>query len=77
MKRSTIIATCLLNSRMVNRLEDGEQAVRNVFQDEFPSDNFHDWNRDVEQSTADHAINTVGRASRINVAKFIDHLRDM
>ena len=76
MKRSTIIANCLLNSSMVTRLEDGEEAVRNVFNAEFPDERFEDWNREVNQSAADDVINTVGRACRINVAKFIDDLRD-
>jgi hypothetical protein len=75
-QRSTIIANCLLNSSMVKRLEDGEQAVRNVFHEEFPDERFEEWNREVSQSVADHVINTVGRASRINVGKFIDDLRD-
>ena len=61
---------------MVTRLEDGEQAVRNVFHAEFPDERFEDWNREVNQSSADHVISTVGRASRIDVAKFIDDLRD-
>lgn len=76
MKRSVIIATCLLNSGIVPRLEDGEQAVRTVFQDEYPGEQFPDWDREVDQSAAAHVITTVGRASRINVAKFIEDLRD-
>lgn len=76
MQRSTIIATCLFNSRMVSGVEDGEQIVRNVFADEFPTELFQDWNRDVDQSVADRIINTVGRASQINVASFIDDLRN-
>jgi len=76
-QRSTIIATCLLNSGMVTHLEDGEQAVRNVFSNEFANERFEDWNREVNQSAADHVINMVGRASQINVAKFIDDFRDV
>lgn len=61
---------------MVSRMEDGEQLVRNAFADEFPNEAFQDWNRDVDQTVADRIIDTVGRASQINVARFIDDLRN-
>ena len=61
---------------MVARLEDGEQVVHNVFHAEFPGERFEDWDREVIRSVTDHLINTVGRASRIDVVKFIDDLRD-
>ncbi|WP_166820024.1 hypothetical protein [Thalassoroseus pseudoceratinae] len=75
MKRSTIIATCLLNSSMVTRLEDGEWRVQQVFEDEFPNEDFRQWDREVSDATADQIVKTVGRAGRINVASFIDDLR--
>jgi hypothetical protein len=76
MLKSTIISTCLLNSRMVTRIEDGEAIVRQVFSDERPSVNFATWNSDVTDSFANHVIGTVGRAKTIDVIEFIATLDD-
>jgi len=75
MRRATIIATCLVNSGMIPRLEDAERRVHEVFASQFPDDDFAVWNRDVGEIAAAHIISTVGRASRINVRSFIDDLR--
>lgn len=75
MKKSTIIATCLVNSNMINRHEDAENAVYQIFLDEFKNDNFYKWNTEVNDHVAQNIIRNVGRASRINVKKFIEDLK--
>jgi hypothetical protein len=75
MKRCTIIATCLFNSGMVRSVEDGEAAVKHVFQSEFPKESFATWNSDVSTGWSERIISTVGKASTIQVAKFIDDLK--
>jgi hypothetical protein len=75
MRRSTIIATCLVNSNMISRIEDAEHRVQQVFGDEFPHEDFVAWNREVDDQIASTIIRDVGRASRINVRMFIDDLR--
>jgi hypothetical protein len=74
MNKSTIIATCLVNSSMVRTLEDGESSIRRIFQDEFPSRDFAEWDANVDDTFAQNTIKTVGRASRINVRSFIEDL---
>ena len=61
---------------MVNCIEDGEEAVRKVLDAEFPDEGFKNWNCFVDDAVANQIIRTVDRASSINVAKFIDDLRD-
>ncbi|HEX6038555.1 hypothetical protein [Longimicrobium sp.] len=75
MRRSTIIATCLVNSNMVNQIEGAEHKVQQIFRDEFPEEDFAAWNREVGDETAATIIRKIGRASRINVRMFIDELR--
>lgn len=75
MTRAQVIASCLVNSSMCADLQHGERIVASVFASTFPEESFAAWNRNVADSTADHIIKTVGRASRINVARFIDDLR--
>jgi len=74
LKKSTVIATCLVKSNMFRRIEDAESAVRNVFLDQFPTADFDSWNGEIGDEVADGMIKAVGRASRINVKKFIEDL---
>jgi len=54
MRKSTVIARCLLNSNMMNSLEEAERAVRVIFDEEFPGRNFDDWNQNLNDITADN-----------------------
>jgi hypothetical protein len=74
MKKSTIIGQCLLNSRMVTKLEDGVAAVRKVFGDSRPNEEFARWDAEINDSVAQAMIRNVGVASRINVELFIRDL---
>ena len=74
MKRSTLIATCLIKSDMIARLEYAEQCVQQTFLSEFPNSSFSEWNHDINERTAEDIIGRVGPASRINVKKFIEDL---
>jgi hypothetical protein len=74
MRKSTVIAQCLVNSKMIASLEEAEHAVRVIFNQEFSDQDFNDWNQNMDDATAASIISTVGRASRINVKKFIEDL---
>jgi hypothetical protein len=74
MRKSTTIAQCLVNSKMIWSLEEAETAVKVIYIEEFPSRDFNDWNRDINEDVAANIIRTVGQASRINVKKFIEDL---
>ena len=74
MKKSRVIATCLVNSSMMSRIGEADDASRQVFIDEFPAANFTVWDQDIDDRAAEHIIKTVGRASRIDVKRFIEDL---
>lgn len=74
MRKSTVIATCLVNSQMIKDIEDAETVIRKVFQDEFPKHIFQEWNSNIPDKTANNIINAVGKASHINVKEFIKDL---
>ena len=74
MRKSTVIAKCLVNSNMIGRLEDAEHSVQQIFLNEFPNSNFSEWNQDINDKAAENIIRNVGRPSRINVKKFIEDL---
>lgn len=74
MRKSTIIATCLINSGMLDELVAAETSVANIFAEQFPSENLSQWNTEIPDNVAQHIISSVGRAKRINVGKFISDL---
>ena len=76
MRRSTIIAKCLLNSNMYTRLEDAESRVNQVFEKCFPGQDFLAWNLNVDDHDAENVIQTVGKAVSISVDLLILDLWD-
>lgn len=74
MRKSTLIATCLVNSRLIPNIEDAESSVKADFTDNFPHLNFNLWNEEVSDDFAQNIIKIVGKASKINVKKFIEDL---
>ena len=75
MRKNTVIAQCLVNSNMIGSLEQAEHALRSVFDEDFPDQDFALWNSDLNDTFAAQTIHNVGRASMINVKRFIEDLR--
>ena len=76
MKKSTVIAKCLVNSGFFDSVIGAEKVVERIFIDEGKPGLFSDWNSNIGLSSAEHIIQSVGRASTINVSNFIDDLTD-
>lgn len=53
MRKSAVIATCLLNSGMVRRLEDGEIAVKRVFEHERPTGDLSTWDSEIQEASSE------------------------
>ncbi len=71
MFKSVVIATCLVNSGFSGTIDEGESKVRYWFGEIFPESDFSKWNSNLNDGAAGNIIKTVGRASSINVARFI------
>jgi hypothetical protein len=52
MRKSTIIAHCLVNSRAYSTVADAEAGVRTAFREAYPEQSCADWNDDVDADTA-------------------------
>ena len=76
MKKSTIIAMCLVNSRISVRIEDAESLIKHEFDRYFPNDDFNKWNSDVDDDRAKHIIGCCGVAKEIDIELFIQDLRN-
>jgi hypothetical protein len=77
MKKSTVIGTCLANSNIVSGPDDGEYIVAQVFAKEYPAIQYHEWNSDINDATAQRIIQNIGNDARIDVKTFIDALWDV
>jgi hypothetical protein len=74
MRRSTVIATCLVQARVLGDLQSAERAVREQFAAAFPGRSFDHWNREVEFRVAQAFINNGSGRPRIDVTQFIRDL---
>ena len=77
MRKSTIIASALVQSRAFTTLAEAESHVRSVFREAFPEESCSAWNEDVEPATAASLIDRAGAAHAPDVRRFIDHLRNV
>ena len=74
MRKTVIIATCLVNSGMFRELAVAEQDVRRVFHEEFPHKTLHIWDHEIPDDVAADIIAAAGRSGIVNVKKFIEDL---
>lgn len=75
MKKSTVIATCLINSRVTSHsLASVEASVEQSFKEDFPDMSYKQWNADMPESAANDIIKQFGSAYRIDVRQFIQDL---
>jgi hypothetical protein len=72
MKKSTIIATCLINSgATIHNLAQVEASIEQSFREDFQGLNYKQWNSDVPEAEALAIIKNFGSAYRIDVRQFI------
>lgn len=74
MKRSTVIATCLVNARIVADLASAERTVEHCFRETFPGFDYKAWNRDMDFRIAREFIRNARDAGRINIARFMSDI---
>jgi len=74
MKKSIVIAQCLIRNRAVDSLEEGERVVQRLFASEFSVLDYNDWNGEVSEERA-HAVSCItADASTLNVRQLIRDL---
>ncbi|MEY8213043.1 MAG: hypothetical protein RPR97_01030 [Colwellia sp.] len=74
MKKSKVIATCLINSGFISSIDEAEAAVYKIFKDSYSDHDFNSWNKFIDPDMGQNIIKTVGQASHINVERFIKDL---
>ena len=74
MRKSDVIAKCLVQSSLAADLKAGRDAVRNAFDKNVTDKSFSKWNSVVEENIANSIIRSVGKSKAINIEKFISDL---
>ena len=74
MKKSTVIATCLVDLNIADRLEDAEEFVKLTFRREFPEDNFPYWNQEIHDTSAEILIRYAVEVKHLDVPQLIRDL---
>jgi hypothetical protein len=64
MRKSTVIARCMMNSG-VSSLDEGELAVRTTFQEEFPTASFEEWNLDISDAEGEEMVSILGERYKL------------
>jgi hypothetical protein len=72
MRKSAVIATCIINSgASTHPLSTVEAAVRQTFKEDFQDMNYEKWNEDLPEPVAKDIINQFGTNYRIDVRQLI------
>jgi hypothetical protein len=71
MKKSTLIATCLINCGSNYGLQEIETSIAQTFREDFPEMSFQEWNKVIPMAEAKSIIQQFGKGYRINVRQFI------
>jgi predicted DNA-binding protein (UPF0278 family) len=72
MRKSIVIATCIVNSGVTNHpLSTVEAAVRQTFKEDFQNMNYEKWNENLPESVAQDIIKQFGNNYRVDVRQLI------
>jgi hypothetical protein len=72
MRKSTVIATCLINSGVTSHpLASVEQSVEQSFKEDFQDMSYAQWNTDLPDHVAKDIIRQFASNYRIDVRRFI------
>ena len=74
MRKSTLIANCLVNAGMTLSIVSGEHEVERVFRQAFADEDFDAWNSHVNEQTAGDIVRKVSPATRVRVGQLIRDL---
>ena len=71
MKKSTVIATVMINSGSRHGIRDIETSIEQTFAEDFPGMNYKQWNTDLPEPVAKKIISDFGSSYNIDLRKFI------
>jgi hypothetical protein len=72
MKKSTVIATCLINSGVTSHpLPSVEASIKQSFKEDFQDMNYEQWNTNLPDDVANDIIQQFGGKYRIDVRQMI------
>jgi len=76
MKKSTLIATFLVNLKSGITLEQAEHVVLETFVEKHPNKKFQEWNNELQDAWCENVIRSNPSPGRVDVGQFILSLWD-
>jgi hypothetical protein len=77
MTKCTVIAHCLIKSKLLNNPLSAEQIIKDRFNLHFPAFNFIEWNSDLDPVAANNFIKSFNVNSPLNIDRLITLLWDV
>jgi hypothetical protein len=74
MNKSTVIAHCLVRTKLVSNISFAQVMVIDHFNQNFSAFDYHEWNSEVTPSAARLLIKTFDSTKPINLDSLIMHL---
>ncbi len=73
-KKVSIIAKCLVNTKIFTEMSTAESSIKKVFNDSYSEHSFDEWNTEVSELSANRIIARVATASKVRVRSLIQEL---
>jgi len=77
MLKSTLIAQCLFQCKLVTDIKHAEFKIEEIFSEYFPDDRFEKWNTELPENVIAHYLKESKGAHIIRVDSFIEELWDL
>jgi hypothetical protein len=74
MKKSALIARCLVESNAVRTIEEGENIVERLFGTEFSILDYADWNQEISEEQANQFNCRKGEGPTLYIRQMIEDL---
>ena len=74
MKKSTVIATCLINCGSTYSIMEIEHSIEQAFKEDFAGTDYYQWNTELKDEEATNIIRQFGYGYRINLRQLISDL---
>ncbi|WP_367680754.1 DNA-binding protein [Candidatus Fukatsuia anoeciicola] len=73
-KKVSIIAKCLVNTKIFTEMATAELLIKKIFNDSYSEHSFDEWNTKVSELSANRIIAQVATASKVRVRNLIQEL---
>jgi hypothetical protein len=74
MTKSELLAKCLVDSKRVQGIDYAQFRVRRTFQENFPREDFSEWDSEIDDPKAEQIALVISQARSIKLKRIIELL---